>query len=148
MLPRLAGRLHRHALLLAVVGIAGCADPLSPRDVAGVYALRTSPPAVMDGGDVLRVLAYTLVLRADGTGERRSSIERTLADSPVPVVEVLVDDLTYRIEGRSIGVETLCAGVCTLELKPPQWFEWRGRTLRPWASRRIVLERIADPPAP
>ncbi|MBX3175309.1 MAG: hypothetical protein KF709_12920 [Gemmatimonadaceae bacterium] len=150
MLPRLAGLLDRHALLLAVVGIAGCADPLSPRDVAGVYALRTIPPSVMDGGDVLRLLADTLVLHADGTGERRSSLERTLADSPVPVIEVLFSDLTYRLKGRFVGVEPVpgpceaCAGGPL----PPLRFEFLGRALRFRSLPGLMFDRVADAPAP
>ncbi|HJU70181.1 MAG TPA: hypothetical protein VJ650_18240 [Gemmatimonadaceae bacterium] len=58
----------------ALALLAACDDPLSPRDVAGTYVLRsvrgTPVPAVFQEAEQsrLHVLADTLRLHADGTG--------------------------------------------------------------------------------
>lgn len=71
-------------LAFALVALlAACDDPLSPRDVAGTYVLRSvrgqPVPAVLGDGEgwQRRLLADTLRLNADGTGSEALLLEYT-----------------------------------------------------------------------
>jgi hypothetical protein len=70
-------------VLAALLSTTACDDPLRPEDVAGTYVLRTvrgdALPAFFWEGDQtqLRVLADTLRLHADGTGNEVWLLEYT-----------------------------------------------------------------------
>jgi hypothetical protein len=111
--------LRRAALLagcVAVLSAMRCEDPLSPRDVAGDYLLRTidgqSLPAVIATEPEERiVISVRIGLRNDGTGEvaHVEKIDGLTYSSVVPI--------SYELEGaRGFVAEIHCpiAGPCTV----------------------------------
>jgi hypothetical protein len=109
---------------VALAAVTACADPLAigPEDVAGTYVLRTvrgEPlPAVFWESDVtqLRVLADTLRLNADGTGNEVWVLEFSgqYASGPGRSESALQFQLR---DGRLEGAY-LCSGFCLGVVQP------------------------------
>ncbi len=98
--------------------IVGCDDPIGPADVAGAF-VRTGLPEVLGRFESERVLADTFLLGADGSGARRTWVEGAPLESGAAPVIIQRSDLSFVIEGDSIGSQILCP---------------RGRLCAGWSS--------------
>ena len=101
------------ACLLAIT--LACGDSIGPEDAAGTFVLRQVQqdllPTVMSQNEffVIRVLADTIRLRADGTGNfsgvRESvSLQGGSGEGPVHVAS----DLHYRVMGNRVEIDFDC----------------------------------------
>jgi len=120
--------------LPAMLGVAACGDPLAPRDVAGIYTLQNTPRVILGSAFSVRILADTFVLRADGTGVRRTHYEVTDTASTTPVREARSAGFTFRVEERAVGFLWLCppATVC-VGVRQRDWYDLSGETRAMWS---------------
>ena len=115
------------AALLAGAVALGCGDSLGPDDVAGRYALQAIageplPAVSFTGADVtVRVLAETLVLRADGTGT--ATVHEEVEELSLPPGTTRSDRrweraLRFRARDDRLEIEFIC-GPGELCVRPP-----------------------------
>jgi hypothetical protein len=102
--------LSRSRVVLSFAAVLLCGCNLEP-DVAGErYVLRSiagialPAPYAQNPQHTARILADTIVLREDGTGEWRALIEQSL-NGPAHVARV---ELTYTQDGDDIAVSFVC----------------------------------------
>ena len=109
----------RHPAVLVtglVLGLCGCRETLSPRDVTGTYVLEQvgdDPlPAVVfrDGSGLVRIIADTLRLRMGGRGSFVSvRVIEHFSSSQLPLAASrLESELTYRIADARVEMTFTC----------------------------------------
>ncbi len=113
---------------IALVLALGCAGPMAPGPVAGVYALtdvdgELLPALIIDNESLrLRVLGDTILLRPDGTGVVTGVREAEWLGAnaaPAGLTRVRVEnDFEYRIIGGRLEVAFICPPNANC-VKPP-----------------------------
>lgn len=103
---------------------ASCSSPFEPAELAGTYAAdlyagNELPFSYHDGVRTIRVIADSIVLRADGTGSRSGGWEIIDEDVTTPPFHHFTEELAYTIRGSTLEVRVLCPDVCALVLHPP-----------------------------
>ena len=109
--------------------ILGCQEPTSPSDpVDGVFVLRTvgSNPVPAVTGAALNtefiVLADTIVLRADGTGERRNTTSRRNLTTDARDTTHTLHRFDYERRGDSVRATGItCEPLCDVL---PDWAQY------------------------
>lgn len=139
----LAGRIF--PVLACCAGLVGCAEPLAPTAVRGLYVREGPPSAIVLAEETIRVLADTIVLGEDFRGVRRVVVERLAAGAPMPLLERTEYAFNYRLEDGAVGVqyEPDCATMLCAALASREWYNlWpSGQAMAPRADRTALYTR-------
>lgn len=144
--------MRRRPLLLALslaLALSGCDDLLAPTEVAGTYVLTAPVPAVAVGALYQRLIADTIIVRADGTASRRGTIEQTLTGTGPGTLIPREWAYTYRLEDGAIGLLWQCPiNAACVAMAMREWYDVTGNAvaLRARDGSGAVYRRVEFSP--
>ena len=137
---------RRFWFLVVAAALAGCSSSLEPFDLGQVYVLETIqgkalPAEYAANPDFhARMLADTLILGDDGTGEWRATIE---SDTPGGAPRQEHSDLTYERSGLVISISLVCPNNALAScIAPPHLVGTIGETAITIAESRITRQPL------